>query len=120
MKIKITPMVRKLVSAAYPDYKGRKVYVSTKIPNDLSSYWDEGSRDYYCFIELETARVMPVETNHPAFEPNKPRALNALPLGFLLLKHSIFAGNDCGITIYCNESELARTAIAAEQKLIEA
>jgi len=119
MKIKQTQAVKNLIKACYPNYKGRKVYLSTEIPNDLSSYWDSGSRDYYVFADVRSGETKQVSTNHPAFEPNKPRTLNSLPSGFLLVKHSIFMGHDTGITIYANESDFKKFLPKNEQNLIE-
>jgi len=40
------------------------------------------------------------------FEAGKPRDLEALPPGIVIVKHSIFCGKDTGITIYANANEL--------------
>lgn len=81
-------------------YHGRKVKISDKVPTSLDSYWDGGSRDTYCFYAILTGDVLQVESNHPMFEPDKPRKLRELPEGILLIEHSIFCGKDLGITIY--------------------
>ena len=118
--LKKTPGLKKLIAETYPDYKGRKFFISTNVPNDLSSYWDSGSRDYYCFADLVTGQIKEVGSNHPAFEPNKPRTLNGLPSGMLLVKRSIFMGQESGITVYCNESDIPKSLILDQQKLISA
>jgi len=100
-------MIRKIVSAAFPSYTGRKFKLSTDVPKNLTSYWSGGSRDYYCFYELSTGKVLDVESNHPFFEANRPRHLEQLPPGVVLVKHSISMGKDMGITIYANTGDLA-------------
>lgn len=99
--------VRKIVNATFPSYKGRKFKLSTDIPSRLNSYWNGGSRDYFSFYELSTGKVLDVGSNHPFFEAGKPRDLEELPPGIVIVKHSIFCGKDMGITIYANASDLA-------------
>lgn len=99
-------MIRRIVSATFPDYGGRKFKLCTDIPKRLSSYWSGGSRDYYCFYELATGKVADVASNHPFFEADRPSYLKQLPSGFLIVKHSISMGKDMGITIYANAGDL--------------
>lgn len=117
MKIKQTEAVKNLVKACYPEYKGRKFFIDTRIPNKLDSFWDSGSKDYFVFADSRTGKVLQVHSNHPAFEPNQPNTLNHLPAGMLLVKRSVFMGRECGITIYCNESDIYRFQIE-EKKMI--
>jgi hypothetical protein len=109
---KIEPGVKKIISACRPDYKGRKVEVSDSIPNELHSYWDEGSRNYWSIYDIETGKVRQVSSNHPFFEERSPRTLkdffgqDKLPQNKLLVKHNIFCGEDLGITVYGNKEKL--------------
>jgi len=105
-KIKKDELVKKIVEACYPDYRGRKFYISTDVPRNLDSYWCEGSRNYYVFYQPSTGKTLDVHTNHPAFEREQPRSLNHLPEGLLLVKRCICSGKDLGITIYVNEGFL--------------
>ena len=100
-------MIKEIVRATFPSYKGRKFKLSTRIPRKLDSYWDGGSIDYYSFYELSTGKQIDVGSNHPFFERGRPRDLFELPLGIIIVKHSIFMGKDSGITIFANESDLA-------------
>lgn len=97
--------VKDIVSKCFPDYRGKKIKISTSVPKVISSYWSGGSRDFYCFYELSTGKALGVETNHPAFQTSNPRDLEALPNGIVLVKHSICCGKDFGITIYVNSQD---------------
>lgn len=99
--------VRKIINSTFPSYKGKKFKLSTDVPGRLNSYWDGGSRDYFSFYELSTRKTLDVGSNHPFFEASKPRELESLPPGVVVVKHSIFCGKDMGITIYANASDLA-------------
>lgn len=96
------PEVKKVIKATFPNYRGRKVFFSTDIPNyELRSYWDGGSRDYYVFFQPATGKTWNLGSNHPFFEANKPAPLaEAMPENVCLVRHTIFCGKDCGITIY--------------------
>ena len=107
MHIKPDETVKRIVKATFPSYNGRKFKLSTKIPRKLDSYWSGGSRDFYAFYELATGKSFDVEGNHPYFEANRPRELEKLPPGVVLVRHSIFCGKDTGITIYASSSDLA-------------
>jgi len=94
--------VKHIITACYPDYKGRKVYgqPASKAPKDLRSYWDEGSRTYYAFYNLNTNEVLQVHSNHPFFEPNQPSKLRELPDHVVLVSYAIHCGKECGVTVY--------------------
>jgi hypothetical protein len=92
------PMVRRIVQAAYPSYRGRKVsIVPQRYPPNVRSYWEGGSRDYFVFLRLDTLAV--------AASPERIRQTGAmchavtLPLGIVCVEHSIFCGKDTGIRI---------------------
>lgn len=82
-------LINDIVKLAVPSFKGRKVTVDTgKPPKHLDSYWDEGYRTYYHFVRLGDKLVKTLHSNHPGFEPNRPRYLaNDLPLGWALVCH---------------------------------
>ena len=99
--------IRKIVLATFPQYKGRTFKLCTNIPSHLTSYWSGGSKDYYCFYELSTGKALEIVSNHPLFEKDRPRDLELLPAGLVLVKNSISMGKDMGITIYVNGADLA-------------
>ena len=101
-------LIKKIIAATFPKYKGRKIKVSTSIPSCLDSYWDGGSRDYYAFYCLDNGRTHDVHSNHPVFERGQPRDLeDGLPLRLVIVCHSYFRGKDMGLTIYANAADLA-------------
>jgi hypothetical protein len=101
--------IDQIVKAAFPDYNGRAIKLSTDIPDRLDSYWSSGgSRNYYAFYAMDGGKVLAVQSNHPFFEPGRPSYLGGiLPAGILLVEHKIFSGHDMGITIYVSQQDLA-------------
>ena len=99
-------IILNIIAASFPSYNGKKISLSTEVPTCLNSYWQGGSKNSYAFVQLSTMKQFNVHTNHPFFEPNQPRDLEALPLGVVLVEHSIFCGKDMGITIYANSQDL--------------
>lgn len=102
----IDPLTKRIISTCYPKYTGRKVRISTNIPERLDSYWDEGSIRYYSFYQLSTGKCQDVHSNHPFFEKNQPSVLKSLPRDIIIVMHQIFCGKDMGITIYANQEDL--------------
>ncbi len=96
--------VKHIVVATFPEYKGRKFFLqpSERAPKELRSYWDEGSRTFYAFYNLETQEVMHVHSNHPFFEANQPSKLRELPDHVVLATYVISCGRECGVTLYGN------------------
>jgi len=104
---KLDATTKKIISICYPEYKGKKVYLSTNIPKQLNSYWDGGSKEYYVFYELSTGKTFPVNSNHPMFERNNERDLEKLPDGIIIVNKRSFQGKEIGITLYANEKDFA-------------
>lgn len=102
------PRVKQIIQDCFPSYRGRKVKVDNYIPQNLNSWWDGGSRDYYVFYQPSTRKVFQVHSNHPFFESNQPRNLNCetFPEDVILVEHSIFCGKDVGIHIHVKESQM--------------
>ena len=100
------PEIKRIAKLAFPDYRGRKFRYDTRIPTKLESYWSEGSRDSYAFVELKTGKVAAVQSNHPFFEAGRPSELKALPAGFVIVEHSIFCGKDMCLTVYVNACDI--------------
>lgn len=96
--------VKHIVNATFPDYKGRKFFLqpSERAPKKLDSYWDEGSRTYYAFYNLDTQEVLQVHSNHPMFEAKQPNTLRELPVHVVLVSYAISCGRECGVTLYGN------------------
>jgi hypothetical protein len=101
--------IKNIVKATHPTYKGRKISVSTSIPSQLNSWWDEGHRTYYTFYELATGRTQGTGSNHPMFEATKPRYLSSLPEGVVIVARN-YHGTGQSITIYANASDMQATS----------
>jgi hypothetical protein len=101
------PIMKEVIANCFPSYHGKRIRLSTSVPSRISQYWDGGSKRTYVFYQLGTKKAYAVEDNHPFFEKDKPRDLNSLPSGVVLVEHSIFCGKDMGITIYANHDDLA-------------
>lgn len=109
IKVSITdPTIRKIVSACYPDYKGRKIKVEARTRYFMSNYWDGGSRDYAVAYHLASG-----ETRQPTRSSTNPMNQSAhseidIPEGIAIVEHSIFQGKDVGIRIYVNPANMAK------------
>lgn len=92
---------RELVKLAFPDYRGRKITETIETrPVDVTSYWDGGSRDYFVAIDLRTGRIAPIKQNGTPYDggPIAPNGV-LIPAWGALVRHSIFCGKDCGVTV---------------------
>jgi hypothetical protein len=102
--VRVSPdeFIRKIVSRAYPSYRGRKFRLNVSdSPINCASYWDGGSRDYFCFANLATGEVSQQLPAQSAFDrPIRGIQDVTLPPGFVCVEHSIFCGKDIGITIH--------------------
>jgi len=100
--------VKHIIQATFPDYKGRKFFLQPKerAPKDLRSYWDEGSRTYYAFYNLDTQEVLHVHSNHPMFEANQPSKLRELPTHVVLATYAVYCGREAGVTLYADLTKL--------------
>lgn len=100
--------VEKVIKATFPDYRGRKVYLQCeRIPTRLDSYWDEGHRDYFCFLDLKTWKTYAMHSNHPLYERNQPREMSELPAGVLLVRRT-YSGCNQYLTIFCNPCDMPK------------
>jgi len=122
---KVDGSVGRIINAAFPGYRGKKVQVKVvEHPINTRSYWDGGSRDYFTFVNLATYESMAVPAQS-AFDP-KIQGADAvrLPAGFVCVRHSIFCGKDTGITImvHPDNAPLLLPApgveLTADQKLV--
>lgn len=102
LKVNPDQFIRSLISRAYPSYRGRKYRLRVSdAPINCASYWDSGSKSYFCFANLATGEVssqVPVQSAYD--KPISGVQEVHLPLGFVCLEHSFFCGKDSGITIH--------------------
>lgn len=99
--------VKALVSAAFPEYKGRKVRIRSAASYQMSNFWDGGSRTYVVAVDLVTGRVVePIAASSNPFS-GAANAAFEIPSGVALVEHSFFCGKDAGITIVVNPGTVA-------------
>lgn len=108
-----------IVKKCYPDYRGKIFKISVDIPTELRSYWSGGSKDDFVFYELTTGKTSEVNSNHPLFERSNPSKLDKLPIGIVIVKHTIFQGKDLGITIYGNTENIAPLLPTVEELSVD-
>lgn len=97
----------KIVSVAFPSYRGRKVKLHVTDTIDVRSSWAGGSRDYFVFVRLDNYGVFRVP-QQSAFDVKIQGADAAgIPNGAVCVEHTIFCGKDHGITIHANKDTLA-------------
>lgn len=94
--------LKRLVSAAFPGYRGRKISAQACNSGKMStiSYWDGGSRDQFVFVNLSTFETKPILGINPINPPANWRDPTVIPEGFCIVEHSIFCGKDVGCRVH--------------------
>jgi hypothetical protein len=114
------PDVKRIATAAYPNYTGRKfsVEVSNR-PIDVRSYWDGGSRDYFVFLRLDNLKtwVMPEQSINDVKVEGADKV--SLVPGMVCVEHTIFCGKDIGITIYIHPDNVPKFIEEKQELTIE-
>ncbi len=101
------PLIRRIVAAAYPDYRGTKYSIEvTDQPIDISSYWDGGSRDRYVFVSLADFRAVP----GPDTAPLGGRQYRPVPLppDVVCVRETIYRGKNLGVTVIVHPRNAAQ------------
>jgi hypothetical protein len=117
MKItkKSHPKIYRLAKQVYPDYTGRKFYLSYEdsIDTGYNANWSGGSRTYYKFVRLDNKKIL----TPPDFAPWKrpENEVVNIPQGAACVTHSFFQGHDCGLSVILPK----QTALTADSTLIE-
>ena len=110
MKIKKSqyPQLIALMQKVYPDYKGRKFFLEVEDKSfSTISYWDGGSRTYFKFINPNGTTLTLPET-HPFHQHEHENREAILEPGLACVKHSIFCGHDCGLTIMLHPQDMPK------------
>ena len=93
-------------------YTGKRFQAEPAESVTIPSYaglWDGGSRTTYSAIELATGRAVPVSDNMSApWDMTRQDKIVPLRAGFAIVKHSIFCGNDMGLTFFVHPSDIAK------------
>lgn len=107
------PTVSRIIRAAFPSWKGRRVSVEVgpqDSPREYSQYWDSGSKDCWAAVDVETGRAQHAPDNHPMFNAAAPRALPVLPPSGVYVRWSRY-GSESSITIYARPELVSRFAL---------
>ena len=111
--------IKPILTACYPDWKGRKVSLAVCGSYQMSDYWSEGSRNFvraYSLVDGKVADALPLAKN--PFR-DQAHARVEIPAGVALVEHSIFCGKDAGVTIYVNADDLKRLLPGATATLAD-
>lgn len=105
------PLVKRLIAATFPEYRGRKIKARLwRGPMRLENYWDGGTRSYYRAVRVTDGAVADFGTDNPflasAHEPVD------LPVGVILVEHTIFCGRDSGLTVWMRPENDAALVVA--------
>lgn len=98
--------IRRIVSATFPEYTGRKIRLTSAETVELGgNYWDGGSRSTYRFVKLDGFASVAL----PAQNPMRDASTHSTPLpeGFVAVRHTVNCGIDCGLTIIANPANVA-------------
>lgn len=127
VELKSAPEVKRVILAAFPDYKKRRAFLSEFYSGkNINSYWDGGSKSEYAIVELATMSRRPLPTHtHPFFEvaargmANRDTGvvesdnvgnlhLKILPEGFALVETGWFCGKPATAHVYLNPANLTK------------
>jgi hypothetical protein len=101
--------IKAILSATFPEYKGRKVSVELTDKAYLDTVGGGGTYDRAVAVSLRDGSVAGLPLVSPfSLDYAAQQAGIALPQGVALVVHSMFCGKDAGIRIY-----IAPTTIAA-------
>jgi hypothetical protein len=109
------PLVREIVRAAFPDYKGRKFRLETRERTHVHSSWEGGSRDDYAVVRLATAERLGVVAD-TTFIPTGATEVD-VPPDVAIVRHAIYCGRDAGITIIVHPTTLNPGLLQAPAEL---
>lgn len=93
-----------LLAQTFPEYRGRtfKVEFRERVTfGDL--HWDGGTRSCYKFLDMRSGDTQPLPVGNPWNCPFEGKTLE-LPEDVVVVEHSIFCGQDTGITFYAHPS----------------
>lgn len=108
MKI-TTKQAKPFSTLAFPNYTGRKFNLESRGGKcyfyDLN--WSGGTKSEYIIIELSSLEIKPVTALAPWIEYKEGLGIE-IPSGFMVVCHSIFCGQDIGLTFYINPQDASK------------
>jgi hypothetical protein len=85
-------------------YRGKKIYLRKYSPGMcLNSYWSEGCRDYFFFVNVITGQYTSVPQNGTMFDRLNLKSPENLEDNQVLVMQSIYRGKKGGLFIYSQE-----------------
>lgn len=91
-------------------YRGRKYKTEARtvfvIPMD-AGLWSGGSRETYHIVRMEDGKTHYLPMQDRFMDGRKDVAVD-LKDGFCVVRHSIFCGKDCGLTIYVHPDNMPK------------
>ena len=100
--VKLTrKQAKAIIEASFPNYTGRKITVEfTEKVTFSDTNWGGGSRNQYHAINAN-GRTARLHAPAPWVNPVEGKTIE-LPADVLIVKHSMFCGQDCGLRIYAH------------------
>lgn|SRR3990167_4216189 len=96
-----------ILAATFPKYRGRKFKVAFQ---ECLTFWDTnwsgGTRNSYAAVRAD-GEISHLAVPAPWVNPVEGMTVE-IPVDVLVVKHSIFCGKDCGITIYAHPTHLPK------------
>lgn len=131
VKVKENPEIKRIILAAFPNYKKHNAFVSVFNGGaNISSYWSGGSRDEHAIVEIATGRRknLPTQT-HPYFDIASRGLANTqdefvsvdnagnvtlkiLPPGYALVTAGTFCGKAATASIKFNSEDMPKLLTA--------
>lgn len=98
---------KQIVKATYPEYTGRTVkMVFTEKVSIYNTNWEGGSRTQYAAVNSD-GKVAHIDAPAPWLNMVEGATVS-MPENALIVTHSIFCGQDAGITIYAHPCHLPK------------
>lgn len=114
----VSPDVERVIRAAFPSWKGRRVrFNATESLQLCGMYWDGGSRSEYVAVALGTLQVSaPSQANRnpPQFGGPRIAPTVPVPVGAVIVEHVIFCGKDVGVYLHVNPANMPAVLPAPE------
>ena len=112
-----TPELARILEAARGvngKRRGDVVVKEFRGPINVNSYWDDGSKDEYCLVDLASLECWQVPTSHPYFDrkTNGERCgeleLRELPPNVCLVQGGYFCGKSATYRLHFHPDNLAK------------
>lgn len=118
MRYQVAPDVERVIRAAFPSWRGRKVRIAACERLTLQDmYWSGGSRSEYVAVNIATMQAgSPSQQtrNPPQFGGPRVTPEVEIPPGCVIVEHSIFCGKDAWVRLHVHPSNMPAMLPAPE------